>query len=201
MRKYCGIIVVAILCAALLFSGCDMSALSDLMPGGSSSAAGTEVRGATEREDGRLVDGYADGRIGDVMTNVFFSFVVNDAALTQEYEGQTPPEGMSYLVADITVKNVFGSPLMIWADEFQIQWGRTEEEYGFPIPCFAQGQMPDEFTLKTAESLTYVCVYEVPTPTKETEYSVSFLEVYQDEVEGNVFFVFFDLGPEDTAMI
>lgn len=194
-------ITMAVLCLSLLFSGCEPSALTDLLPGGSSGADAPSVEGASERTDGREIDGYAEGRIGDTMKNVFFSFVVNDARLTQEYEGQTPPQGMTYLVADITVKNVFGSPLPMWSDDFQIQWGRTEEEYGFPIASFAEGQMPDEYTLGTAEKVNYACVFEVPTPTEKTEYSVSYLEVYDDDVEGNVFFVYFELGPEITGSI
>lgn len=150
---------------------------------------------ATVTEDGRETGGYIDGRLGDKLQTAFFSFTVDNATLQNEYAGQTAPEGKSYLVAEISVKNTFGDVLPLWYDDFQVQWGKTDQEYGYPIEPTTDNQMPLEYELKKGETITKEHVYEVPTPDEMHEYSLSFLEYYDDGLEGNVFFVYFDLEP------
>jgi hypothetical protein len=179
--------------ALLALAGCSM--LESLMPGG----AQPTTRGASMTDDGREVGGYKDGRLGDTLTNAFFSYTVDDAWLSDDFEGESPSQGNTFLVAEITVKNEFGEELTMWAEDFQIQWGDTDEEYGYPIEKLAESQMEDEYTLKRAETITALCVYEVPAVTEEQEYSISYLEYYEDGLEGNVYFCYFDLKPPEAV--
>ena len=154
----------------------------------------TPVIGARVLEDGRRVGGSAKGEIGDEMVNVFFSFCVNDAALVAEFEGLTAERGLVYLVADITVANVFDGRLTIWSSDFVLQWGEGDNEYGYPMKKTSDAQMDDAFSLTIDESIEKKLVYVVPVPADENTYIISYLEFYADEVEGNTFFVIFDLG-------
>lgn len=187
-------VIASCLCMATLLTGCDVNSM---LPNRKKTSAEADLVGATILDDGRKVGGYMDGRIGDTLPNAFFSYTVNDAYITGEFEGQVPAEGMSFLVAELSVKNTFGAELDMWSSDFQLQWGEEDTDFGYPIEFFHESQMPDEFSMKKGETTTKLCVYEIPTPDAEIEYSISFLEYYADDVEGNVFFVYFDLKPAE----
>ena len=153
------------------------------------------VAGCGSNESSSPQSKSADGRIGDTLTNSFFSFCVNRAELKETFEGETPTNGMVYLVAEITVKNVFGEELPMFSSDFQVQWGEEDEDYGYTIDKLHDSQMDDEFTMKKGETVTKLCVYEVPMPQGETEYSISYLELFESGKEGDVFFIYFDLEP------
>jgi hypothetical protein len=181
-------LAVLTVCLLLFTAGCGASEDATEAP------SATAISGAEELDDGREVGGYASGAIGDTMTNVFFAYSVNDAYLAAEYEGEVPEEGYVWLVAEITVKNISDETLPMYSDDFQVQWGEGDEDYGFPIAKFSSAQMEDEYELPEGESVTKLVVYEVPLLEGENEYSISYLEYYDDDVEGNVFFVYFDLS-------
>ncbi len=185
-------IAVIMVCLLVFVTGC-----------GSTPAAETPqtlITGAEKLEDGRETGGVAEGRLGDTLANNFFAYSVNKAYLAAEHEGKAPAAGHAYLVAEITVKNIYGEPLPMWADDFQVQWGEGDEDYGFPLTGFSDSQMAEEYELAKGETITKNVVYEVPIPEDENEYSISYLEYYEDDVEGNVFFIYFDLSmPKSQA--
>lgn len=137
-------------------------------------------------------DGFAGGRIGDAMATAFFDFTILSAEKRAEYEGYVPAEG--YILVDTAVKvyNTFGETVPMFASDFQIQWGDGDEDYGYPVQEITGEQaVPEQYSLHPFETVEYHHVYEVPEGTEE--YSVSFLELYEDESQGDVFFVYFEL--------
>ena len=166
----------------------------------SDSAAGepvdlkTAVVGAKVLEDGRTVGGSARGKIGETLTNVFFSFCVDKVELLDEYEGQQPERNYVYLVSEVTIKSIAEEPIPMWSEDFLIQWGDGENDYAYPLAKFSDSQMDEEFTLSKEESITKVLVFEVPVPEEENEYNISYLEYYEDDTEGNTFYVIFSLS-------
>ena len=191
-KKTCCMLVF--LCIALLLAGC----------GGSPAAAPEEeiapaedlltpVIGARTLEDGRKVGGSAKAEIGETITNVFFSFSVNHAALVDEYSGEKAERGFLFLVTEITVTNTSEEELPMWDSDFAVQWGDGENDYSYPYTRFADTQMEDAFTLAPQETLTADVVYEILLQEGENEYSISYLEYYDDEVEGNIFYVQFTI--------
>ncbi len=168
------ILLAVLLCVCVLFTGCDRL-LSAFVP---------------EAQETR----YEDGRLGDTLTNIFFSFCVNDAYMAESFETQLPTDGSIYLVADITVKNISGEELPMFSSDFQAQWDdEAEDAYSIPIEQISDTQMMDEFTMKKGETVTALCVFEVPLTERETEYSISYQEVFENGAAGDVFFVYFDL--------
>jgi hypothetical protein len=145
--------------------------------------------------------GYYEGVLGDTLENVFFAFSVDDAYLTNRFEGETPAAGMVFLVTEITVTNVLDEIIPMYSDDFQAQWGEGDEDFGYPIPKFHPSQMEDEYGLVAADTITGLCVYEVPRPEARQEYSISYMELYDDGYEGDVFFIFFDLAPPAAVVI
>ena len=139
-------------------------------------------------------DGQADGEIGTTFRTAFFEYSVDSVAYPSEYEGYTPAAGMQLLDVVITIKNTFGEELPMYNSDFQIQWhdlGNGEEDYGFCIEMDSSSTiMPSEYGLAKGDSCTYHIIYEVPAEAKE--FSVSYLEFFSDNSEGDVFFTYFE---------
>lgn len=149
-------------------------------------------------------DGYAEGRLGDVMHTYFMDFTVNSAYLTSDYNGYTPAAGNQLLVVNMTIKNTDSSTLPMWDDDFQGQWSSSQEteEFAYPItedgedgelPTVSDAQLPAVYDLAVDEERTGELVFEVPEG--EKDFSVSTMELFDDGSlegqEGDTFFVFF----------
>lgn len=145
-------------------------------------------------------DGYAEGRLGDTMHNVFFDFTVNSASLVAEYNGYTPAEGYELLLTDITVKNTFEESIPMYDDDFQAQWGEDDNDDAFCTPveeALGDEQLPAEYELAVGEERTGKVLFEVPTGNKD--FSISYQEYFASEDgssasgedTGDVFFVYF----------
>lgn len=138
--------------------------------------------------------GYGEGRMGDTMKTYFFDYTVNSAYLCDEFNGYVPAEGNRLLVAEITVKNTFNESIVMYDTDFQVQWNSTgEDDYDFPITFYAdpvsEEQLPAEYELGINKDRTGLLVFEIPEDRKD--FSISYLELFDDDSEGNVFFVFF----------
>ncbi|NBI92359.1 DUF4352 domain-containing protein [Lachnospiraceae bacterium] len=164
------------------------------------SEAEEELEAKEESEDEKeskeveSLDGYAEGRIGDTMKTYFFNYKVNSAYLCEEYNGYQPAEGKCMLVAEVTVKNTYNESIEMYDTDFQIQWNSDgDDDYDYPITANADPvsdeQLEETYTLGIDEERTGLLVFEVPTG--ENDFSISYLELFDDDSEGDVYFVFF----------
>ena len=145
-------------------------------------------------------DGYAEARIGDVVHSYFMDFTVNSAYTTADYHGHTAPEGMKVLVVEMTIKNTFHESIPMYDDDFQGQWSAGSESDAFAWPItegagegdldpVAEEQLPAEYELAVSESRTGTLVFDVPAG--EKDFSVAHMELFDDDSEGDTFFVYF----------
>ena len=135
-----------------------------------------------------------DGKIGATMQTAWFSYVVNDAYYTTDsIGGYTPSDGDVLVVVDVTVKNTFQESIPMFDTDFQLQWNDdAEDAYAFPIATsekLLSNQLPEEYTLKVNEETTGVLIFEAPAGYED--FCLGFLEFYEDNTEGNLFFVYF----------
>ena len=152
-------------------------------------------------------DGQALGEIGDTMHTAFFTFTINSAQLTDTFDGYTAQEGYELLAADITIENDSGTaqPMFIW--DFQVQWNSLDGEnpelaFGYPVyegegddatayTNVSEQQLPPIYELQDGEKREGVLLYEVPEGREN--FSISFMEYFEDDTTGDVFFVEFTL--------
>lgn len=207
MKKITALFLTALMVAAL--TGCAVPGLDgnspsrtpeEILSGGDSTASidydSKDSDTYTEPEAGYPNEyGYAEGTIGDTMHTVFFEYTVNSAYLCDEYEGYEPSEGYVFLVADVTVHNPYKNTVPMYDMDFQIQWGE-EDAFDYPITAYMEedetingDMLPKKYDVRRFESRTGILVYEVPEG--ETYFSIAYLEVYDDDSEGNAFFVDF----------
>lgn len=161
MKKFVGIIVATVLAFSLVGCGPVDSAIQNIASSGSNTSSKSGVVTADD-------DGYAEGRMGDVMRTYFFDYTVNSAYTCNDYEGYTPSEGNKLLVAEITVKNTDRSTVTMYDTDFQIQWGDDDNDDAYAAPITYYGntvsdeQLPEEYDLGVNEEKTGLLVYEVP---------------------------------------
>lgn len=186
MKRWFSLAAVLLLLLALAACGGEAGSAS-----GSGGGGGGEVRAE---------DGYAEARIGDLVHSYFMDFTVNSAYTTADYHGHTAPEGGKVLVVEMTIKNTFNESLPMYDDDFQGQWSAssetdefawpiTEGENGFDRDVVAEEQLPAQYELAVNESRTGTLVFDVPAD--EKDFSVSHIELFDDNSEGDTFFVFF----------
>lgn len=164
-----------------------------------------EDKDTTGSDDGVVYPdeyGDAEGTYGDIMHTAFFEYTVNSAYLCDEYDGYEPLDGNALLVADVTVNNPYKSDVTMYDTDFQVQWGSdADDAYDYPITFYLDEDetlndemLPYEYSLRRYESRNGLLVFEVPEG--ETYFSISYLEIYDDNSEGDVFFVYFNADYE-----
>lgn len=145
-------------------------------------------------------NGYAEGRLGDTMHTYFFNYRVNGAYTCGEFAGRTAADGCKLLVVEITVKNTSTASVEMYDTDFQAQWGGSgEEDYRLPITTdpatfeeldpISDDQLPGTYELGINQERTGLLVYEVPADSKD--FSISYLEIFEEGDDGDTFFVFF----------
>ncbi|WP_295743346.1 DUF4352 domain-containing protein [uncultured Oscillibacter sp.] len=145
-------------------------------------------------------DGWAEGRLGDTMHAYWFNYTVNSAYTCSEFAGRKAAEGCKMLVVDITVKNTVTTSVEMYDTDFQAQWGGSgDEDYRLPITTdpetyeeldpISDDQLPGTYALGVNEERTGLLVYEVPADSKD--FSISYLEAFEEGDEGDTFFVYF----------
>lgn len=151
-------------------------------------ACGTSVNNIVSAENGQ-----ADGVVGTTFRTYFFDYSVDSVAFPSEYEGYVASEGMQLLDVVITIKNTFGDTLPMFNSDFQIQWhdlGNGEDDFDYGIEMDDSSTvMPYSYSLANGDTCNYHIIYEVPAEAKE--FSVSFMEFFADNTEGDVFFTRF----------
>ncbi len=135
-----------------------------------------------------------DGKLGDKMVTAWFDFTVNDAYYTKDaIGGYTPSDGNILVVVDLTIKNNFTETIPMSNYDFQLQWNDdSDNAYSFPVETsedIIKGQLPAEYELKVKEEKSGLLVFEAPEGNED--FCVGFLEYYEDNTEGDLFFVYF----------
>lgn len=196
---------------ALALAACDKVPGEAKPDGGSSTPTSAPTTAPDDNDNGGSggadvilpdSDGFANGFMGDTMRTAFFDYTVNSAYTCSEYEGYVPSEGNTLLVVDVTVYNYTASSVEMYDTDFQAQWsGQEESDYAMPITyprtdlypntgVEPVGDMlPGTYSVGIAQSQQGLLVFEVPAG--ETDYSLSYLELYNDDSTGDTFFVYF----------
>lgn len=181
-----------LLLTALCFSLFALSACDDIPLNGVNT--GGDLPGSADPETAAIVtaeDGFAEGRMGDVMRTAFFDFTVDSAYTCTELDTYIPSEGNQLLVADISIKNTSTYSMPMFDTDFQAQWGGTgDEDYSLPVTDpVVDSQAPESYEIPIDGTVTYTHVFEVPADSKD--FSISFQEYYENGETGDVFFVYF----------
>ena len=165
---------------ALLLTGCMLFALA---------ACNTETRSSGELYE---AEGFEQS-----LSTAFFDFQVNSASLVTQLEEYEPSDPNNrFLVVNITVQNTFtdDSSIPMFDTDFVLSWPDLGEDSIYCEDNFASTQLPEAYEIFKGESRTGDLVFVVPSG--QTSFTLEYLEIYEDEFEGNTFKISFDAQQE-----
>ena len=74
------------------------------------------------------------------METYFFNYSVNSAYVCTEFEEYVPSEGNELLVTEVTIENTDRESIVMWDDDFQVQWNDdAEDAYAWIVPKCKMG--------------------------------------------------------------
>lgn len=192
--------ISAVLCAALLLCATACDALPSQLQSvvdQNKPASSAAVPDASSAEDSRSTGEFYEGEMGEVLENTFFSFCVNNAELAFEYEGVQSADGMQFVIIDLTVQNLLNGDTPMYDTDFFIEWGNGDEEAAYPeVILNSAATLPETYTLAAGENITGKLVFSVPAEC--TRFYLSYVEIYEDEYQGDWYSIYIELG--DTSI-
>lgn len=143
---------------------------------------------ATKLDDGSY---YYEGRMGSTMKTAWFDYSIDSAYYTtDEIGGYSASEGNELVVVELTLKNTFEESVPMYYGDFELEWGDGDDEYTYSITDeIMDDQYPEQYDLKVNETRTGYLVFEAPEGTED--FSIGFVEYYENDTEGNGFWVYF----------
>lgn len=123
------------------------------------------------------------GGMNETLTCSFFDFEITGVKSETELEGYQPSqEGYKFVIADVTVKNVFDDPIPVGNYDFNIVWNGGED---YAYEEFMDGMYPDDVELAVGETLSGALVFEIPEDINE--FMVVYEEYWDDDFQGNTY--------------
>lgn len=161
--------------------------------------------------DGRGYGKEHSAEIGEVLNNEFFSLKVTDVYRYSSMGDYLPDDGFDFVAVNITVGNIFSESIPVGSYDYVLRWGEGEEN---SFEAFQVGNLhtdydirffPDDTTLSVGTSKSGYVIFQAPSDS--TELTLEYLEVYDDDFEGNTYhinlgnpeFAANDIKPEDNA--
>lgn len=133
--------------------------------------------------------------LGEELANVFFSYQVNDVKTASQFNGALPEDGYQYLIINVTVKNVSGQTIPMSMFDFELDWGY--DGYAYSEDPVTEAQLPTEWEMEADDVTQGDLVFQAPAD--QTDFSLSYLEVYEDGTEGDYYYIDFQISPPVVA--
>lgn len=141
---------------------------------------------ADGRDYGKVEEYSADAE-GYVQTQ-FFKFKVNSSYIAYDVDGYIPNnEGFTHLGVNVNLVNTTDDSIPIGTYDFTLKWGDGgEDEITYALDDeFTTGQYPIDTSLASGASASGYVYFIVPDDV--TDFSFEYLEIYEDDFEGNTF--------------
>ena len=186
---------------------------SDGSSAGTSNSSETFLDKASKflEADGRGYGKEQSAEIGEVLKNEFFSLKVTDVYRYSSMGDYLPDDGFDFVAVNITVGNIFSESIPVGSYDYVLRWGEGDEN---SFEAFQVGNLhtdydirffPDDTTLSRGASKSGYVIFQAPSDS--TELTLEYLEVYDDDFEGNTYhinlgnpeFAADDIKPEDNS--
>ena len=123
----------------------------------------------------------------ETVHTALFDFTCGQAEVIDSYNGIDIPEGDKLVRFELTVYNTSDETYQIFKDDFQLQWGDGDNDFGVALESVNDLMMPDATELIPGEAHVGQMLVAVPQDT--TTLTVAYQEILESGEDGNNFFV------------
>ena len=127
--------------------------------------------------------------MGERAVTAFLEYGVNDAFSCQNYHGVRARDGHQVVVVSLSIWNTEDYTLPMSRYDFRLQWGDGAEDYAYPLAWYYQEQLPNQYDIAQDGEVQGELVFQVPED--ERDLALGFLEVFEDESQGDAHFIYF----------
>ena len=123
----------------------------------------------------------------ETVHTALFDFTCGQAEVIDSYNGIDIPEGDKLVQFHISVTNTSDEPFTIFKDDFQLQWGNGDNDFGVGLAPVDDNMLPKGTALRAGDSVDGLILVAVPQDT--TTLTVAYQETYEDGSDANAYFV------------
>ncbi len=124
---------------------------------------------------------------GETVSTALFDFSITDVSLVESYPGIDIPDGEWLVRMCLNIRNTSSQTYTMFLQDFQIQWGDGENDYGICLNAVDDTMMPYAYGLTPGQERSDWLMARIP------EGSASCTVVYQeyktDGSRGDAYFV------------
>lgn len=124
---------------------------------------------------------------GDTVSTALFDYSVREAEVLDSYPGIRIPEEDKLVRLWLVVKNTSTQNYTMFAQDFQVQWGDGEKEYGTCLEAVDETMMPEAYPLDPG--MTHQGAMLVTVPRDCTALTLAYQEQLADGTPGTAYFL------------
>lgn len=126
-------------------------------------------------------------QVGETVSTVLFDFTVSDPETLDSYTGIDIPDGQKLVQMFLKVSNTSDQTYTMFAEDFQIQWGEGDDDFGTCLEAVDDYMMPYSYQLDPGK--TYSGMMLVLVPEDCTQLTVAYQEVKGNGDKATAYFV------------
>ena len=126
-------------------------------------------------------------QVGETVSTVLFDFTVSDPETLDSYTGSDIPDGQKLVQMFLKVSNTSDQTYTMFAEDFQIQWGEGENDFGTCLEAVDDYMMPYSYQLDPGK--TYSGMMLVLVPEDCTQLTVAYQEMKASGDKATAYFV------------
>ena len=123
----------------------------------------------------------------ETVHTALFDFTCGQAEVIDSYNGIDIPEGDKLVQFHVSVTNTSDSGFLIFKDDFQLQWGDGDSDFGVGFDAVDDDMLPEVTKLEPGATVEGNMLVAVPSDTATL--TVAYQEVLGNGNDGNNFFV------------
>lgn len=124
---------------------------------------------------------------GETVSTVLFDFTVSDPQVLDSYPNVEIPDGQKLVSMGLSVTNTSDQTYTMFAEDFQIQWGEGDDDFGTCMSAVDNSMVPYSYELAPGEN--YVGVMLVLVPDECTQISIAYQEMKANGDKATAYFV------------
>lgn len=124
---------------------------------------------------------------GETVSTVLFDFTVSDPETLDSYTGIDIPDGEKLVSMNLTVSNTSEETYRMFAEDFQIQWGEGDDDFGTCLASVDDSMMPYSYKLEPGQNHSGNMLVLVPSDC--TQLTVAYQEMKGNGDKATAYFV------------